>query len=67
MRKEEQLNENQKFLQNEKKEIIRLIREKKIEKAMELIEKTVPAILAEDHIVAFMKGHIFLRIIKEGS
>jgi hypothetical protein len=33
---------------------------------MELIERTVPSILEDGHIVAFMKAHIFLRIVKEG-
>jgi len=55
---------NEKFLLNEKIVIVELIRQKKIEKALELMEKHIPEFLQENYIVAFMKAHIFLRIIQ---
>ena len=47
-------------------DIINFIRNKEIEKAYELIEKFIPELLKEGYIVAFLKAHIFLRIVKNG-
>lgn len=59
--------ETENFLLTDKIEIIRLIKGKQIESAIELIEKTIPELLKEGHILAFLKAHIFLRIVREGT
>ena len=64
---DEPANENERFLLNEKVEIIKMIREKRIEEAIALIEKTIPTFLEESHMMAFFKAHIFLRMMKEGN
>jgi hypothetical protein len=61
----EPVGENEKFLLNEKVAIVELIRERQIERALEMMEKHIPEFLQESYIVAFMKAHIFLRIIRE--
>ncbi len=48
-------------------QIINLIKEKKIEEALEIIEKEIPDLIEDNLILAFMKAHIFLRIVKEGN
>jgi hypothetical protein len=48
-------------------EIVELIRRKEVEKAMTLIEKALPQLLEEEYVVAFLKAHVFLRIVREGT
>jgi hypothetical protein len=46
---------------------VELIKRKKIEEAMEIMQARIPKIFDEAYLMPFMKAHIFLRMVKEGT
>lgn len=45
-------------------EIVELIKDRKIEEAIELMQSRIPNIFDDNYILAFMKAHVFLQKVR---